>query len=309
MIRLVFAPVSPKPQRGNPMRKFILTVAASILVLLPVVGRAQENGDALEKAIEQVLGQWKRNFASPAYGVALFRAEIRQRGIPGVITSFGDKEILVPAADLRIFRGVNVSKRGGFYTGVEAGAFIFLPVAHSFGDDVSVQDPSYIPTPPPYWVSGPFDFKAAPYGGVFFLMAKYGLRMDVGAQKMGLGAGLELGAGGSIYTGGFDLWMGDKKTPSTQADAGSTETKVSVVVDASAEGSFRVGRNFRLFAKGSVMIIPLTFEGGQLSAATVMTDGVSNTNAQYLEYALHNYELEYLPFVYGLRVGFILSFD
>ena len=289
------------------MRKFILTVAASILVLLPVVGRAQENGDALEKAIEQVLGQWKRNFASPAYGVAHFRAEIRQRGIPGVITSFGDKEILVPAADLRIFRGVNVSKRGGFYTGVEAGAFIFLPVAHSFGDDVTVQDTYYTPFP---WASNPFDFKAAPYGGVFFLMAKYGLRMDVGAQKMGLGAGLELGAGGSIYTGGFDLWMGEKNSPTApQVDAGSTETKMSLVVDASAEGSFRVGRNFRLFAKGSVMIIPLTFEGGQLSAATVMTDGVSNTNAQYLEYALHNYELEYLPFVYGLRVGFILSFD
>jgi hypothetical protein len=40
-----------------------------------------------------------------------------------------------------------------------------------------------------------------------------------------------------------------------------------------------------------------------------MNDGVSNTDPQYFEYALRNYELEYLPFVYGLRVGFTLSFD
>jgi hypothetical protein len=290
------------------MRKFILAVTASILVLLPVAGRAQESGDALEKPVEQDLGQWNRNFLSPAYGVALFRAEIRQRGIPGVISSFVDEEILVTAADLRVFRGVNVSKRNGFYTGVEAGAFIFLPVAHSFSDDVTVEDPGYPPVPPG-WVSGPFDFKAAPYGGLFFLMAKYGLRTDVGKQNKGIGAGLELGAGGSIYTGGFDLWMGDKDNPSVQVDAGSTETKISLIVDASAECSFRVGKNSRLFAKGSVMIMPLTFEGGQLSSVTVMNDGVSNTDPQYFEYALRNYELEYLPFVYGLRVGFTLSFD
>jgi len=289
------------------MRKFILSVMALILILLPVAVRAQESGDALEKPVEQDLGQWNRNFLSPAYGVALFRAEIRQRGIPGVISYFVDEEILVTAADLRVFRGVNVSKKNGFYTGVEAGAFIFLPVAHSFSDDVTVMDPDYMPAPP--WVSGPIDFKAAPYGGLFFLMAKYGLRTDVGKQKKGFGAGLELGAGGSIYTGGFDLWMGDKNNPSAQADAGSTETKISLIVDASAEGSFRVGKNSRLFAKGSVMIMPLTFEGGQLSSVTVMNDGVSNTNLQYFEYALRNYELEYLPFVYGLRVGFTLSFD
>jgi len=289
------------------MRKFILSVMALILILLPVAVRAQESGDALEKPVEQDLGQWNRNFLSPAYGVALFRAEIRQRGIPGVISYFVDEEILVTAADLRVFRGVNVSKKNGFYTGVEAGAFIFLPVAHSFSDDVTVMDPDYMPAPP--WVSGPIDFKAAPYGGLFFLMAKYGLRTDVGKQKKGFGAGLELGAGGSIYTGGFDLWMGDKENPSAKADAGSTETKISLIVDASAEGSFRVGKNSRLFAKGSVMIMPLTFEGGQLSSVTVMNDGVSNTNLQYFEYALRNYELEYLPFVYGLRVGFTLSFD
>ena len=289
------------------MRKFILSVMALILILLPVAVRAQESGDALEKPVEQDLGQWNRNFLSPAYGVALFRAEIRQRGIPGVISYFVDEEILVTAADLRVFRGVNVSKKNGFYTGVEAGAFIFLPVAHSFSDDVTVMDPDYMPAPP--WVSGPIDFKAAPYGGLFFLMAKYGLRTDVGKQKKGFGAGLELGAGGSIYTGGFDLWMGDKENPSAKADAGSTETKISLIVDASAEGSFRVGKNSRLFAKGSVMIMPLTFEGGQQSSVTVMNDGASNTDSEYFKYALHNYELEYLPFVYGLRVGFTLSFD
>ncbi len=77
-----------------------------------------------EKEVEQAkswLGQWKRNFASPTVGVTLFRANLDGRYLMNV----PDSEIDFPltAAEIRIFKGVNVSKRGGFYTGVETGLF------------------------------------------------------------------------------------------------------------------------------------------------------------------------------------------
>jgi hypothetical protein len=284
----------------------LAVMAAFVSLAVPFAAAAESDDDSLNKAVDKVIGQWKRSFAAPAYGLALFSVDIKSSGLPGVTSSLGDDTFLAPAADLRIFRGVNVSKRGGFYTGLETGVFIFLPFSHSFTDpSVSVNDA------PQGTLNnlGALNFKVSPYGGVVFLMAKYGLRMDVGTSKAGLSAGLELGAGGSIYAGGFDLWMGPKDNPVYEAAGTSDTTKMSLLLDASAEGAFRVGKNFRMFAKGSVIVAPVIFE--RRAFPIVVGNGVNDdgVNSVLMPYALNNYELELRPFVYDLRVGFIVNFD
>jgi hypothetical protein len=289
--------------------KAALALAAALSPLAaPFAAAAESDEDSLNEAVDKVIGHWKRNFAAPAYGLALFSVDIKSGGLPGVSSSLGDDTFLAPAVDLRIFRGVNVSKRGGFYTGLETGVFIFLPFSHSFTDvNVSV-DETGVDTGGTLHSLGSLNFKVRPYGGVVFLMAKYGLRMDVGTSKAGFGAGLELGAGGSIYAGGFDLWMGPKDNPLYEAAGTSDTTKMSLLLDASAEWAFRVGRNFRMFAKGSVIITPVVFE--RRAFPIIVGNGVNDTDLNVLTtYALNNYDLEFHSFVYDLRAGFIVNFD
>ena len=80
-----------------------------------------------EDPAESPYGLWKRNFAAPTYGVAIFNARVEWNGLEATQSSFNRGDFIVPAVDIRIFRGVGVSRRGGFYTGVEVGTFILIP--------------------------------------------------------------------------------------------------------------------------------------------------------------------------------------
>lgn len=93
------------------MRKYLLVLFLVFVVAVPVLSFAQT-----EKELEQArewLGTWKRNFAAPSYGIALFRGELRggYYGQPFELTIPDDeREFPATAMDFRIFRGVNVSK-------------------------------------------------------------------------------------------------------------------------------------------------------------------------------------------------------
>jgi hypothetical protein len=57
-----------------------------------------------------------------------------------------------------------------------------------------------------------------------------------------------------------------------------------------------------------VIVAPVIFE--RRAFPIVVGNGVNDTNLGVLTtYALNNYELELRPFVYDLRVGFIVNFD
>src|SRR3972149_3985785 len=89
-----------------------LAALASLASLAaPFPAAAENDEDSLNKAVDKVIGHWKRNFAAPAYGVALFSVDISRVGLPGVTSGLGDDTFLAPAVDLRIFSGVNVAKR------------------------------------------------------------------------------------------------------------------------------------------------------------------------------------------------------
>jgi hypothetical protein len=283
----------------------VLAALAALASPAPPLAAAENDGERLNEAVDKVIGHWKRNFVAPAYGVALFSVDILARDLPGVTSGFDDDTFLAPAVDLRVFRGVTVSKDGRFYTGLETGAFVFLPFSHSFTDpNVQVDD-----TPDGGVVNdlGDLEFKVSPYGGIAFLTAKYGFRTDVGASKA-VSVGLELGAGGTVYAGGFDIWMGDKDDPTYEAAGTSDTTRLSFLLDASAEGAFRVGKGGRMFLKGSVIYSPVIFE--MSSFPPLVGNGVIDSDLGALTtYALNNYELELRPFVYDLRVGFIVNFD
>ena len=90
----------------------------------------------LASGIGSVFGQtgdyedegWKKRFSSPTYGVALTPLELKYENTGNDYTT---ETIWVPGVDLRIYNGINVAKRGGFYTGYEVGVqFLFLSLIH-----------------------------------------------------------------------------------------------------------------------------------------------------------------------------------
>jgi hypothetical protein len=237
----------------------------------------------------------------------LLHANVYTKGLPGVTSAIRDEEMWLAAVDLRVFRGVTLSKGGPFYTGLEAGTFIFLPIAKTLDDSVIVADPDYTPYPPG-WASGTYSFEVAPYGGVVFLMAKYGVRTDARKSKSGLGGGLELGVGGTLYSGGFDV--SSKSLYDTETKTGSTGAKVGPVFEAAAEGTIRVRETMRLSLKGSFLYMPLppSEKQGPYDIVTD-SDAVARTDPEYAWYALENYAVEFDPYAFGLRFGIILEFD
>ncbi|GAG04888.1 unnamed protein product, partial [marine sediment metagenome] len=173
------------------MKKILLVFFSLLLVAIPLAAFAQDEGEEdLSDKLDKLLGQWKRSFASPSYGFAFFFARV-EGGDYGVLSDDA-RRFMVPAIDLRIMSGKNVSKRGGFYTGVETGVLIFMG-----GEGQPFYDE------PDYWHYGtgtptfggtiPINFNASMDGGLVFLMAKYGLRADLGVSLIGISLGFEMG--------------------------------------------------------------------------------------------------------------------
>jgi hypothetical protein len=268
-------------------RKLIGLVLA--LVLVAGVVMAAEEGD------EGLLNPWRSNYATPSVGFAF---------LPFTVTSDQgevDEELGIPGLDLRIFRGVNVTKRGGFYTGVEVGAlFFFTP------EDAEVYSDDYLGTA--YDIS--LDYQIA----MAFIMMKYGLRIDVGVILAGVSLGLEVGLGARIANGYFDIntevdgFPADGTAGFGTASYAPSSSSVDVIADVALQAGLRLGRNFRAYLALGAMFTPAFLDPPDrdpwLNLAPVPGD--DEEAAQGLA---HRYEIEFLPAVITGRIGFIVNYE
>ncbi|MFW6138405.1 MAG: hypothetical protein ACOC7U_04445 [Spirochaetota bacterium] len=227
------------------MKKLMLVVMVLVMASVPLASMAGGGGDEGEDE-GGILGEWKGQFASPTYGLALFHGRLED-GWYGHPETIQDEEREMPATamDLRIFRGVNVSRRGGFYTGVEAGLLFLAPFVQPAFYEPTLGEDMY------------FEYN----GGLVFLMAKYGLRADIGISLVGISLGLELGMGETLFAGGFNLYTGSQDDRTGEVGWGSDAATMGLILDVAGEGAIRLGKNFRLIAKLGVMAAPLFTPG------------------------------------------------
>jgi hypothetical protein len=221
-------------------KKLIVTMLLVLMASSPMVFGDEEGG---------LLGEWKQNLASPTYGIALTAIEIQSCDEDGY-----SETIWLPGIDLRLFRGVNVAKRGGFFAGVEVGTlFFFTPEdAASFEDSIPNE------TPP----GGTTDYTVEMnlVMANVFLLAKYGYRLDLGIALGGISVGWEMGIGACIAQGGGDLktQIGDDYGSNS---FGSESIGLGVMLDTALEAAIRLGKNFRIFARLGAMVTPPIFMG------------------------------------------------
>jgi len=280
------------------MKRGALIAALLVLTVIPLVSLAQEQEDPAESPY----GLWKRNFASPTYGAGFFNARVEWKGLESTQSNFTKDEFLVTVVDLRIFRGVYVSRRGGFYTGVEVGTFIILPYSSKeFSDTVIVDDFSA-----PYtYNSGPFNFNVEVSGGAVFVMMKYGLRYDFGSSLRGFSVGFELGTGAALQTTGYRI-----ETETAEQSTGSDEISFNIIVEPSVEFGVRMGRNFRFLVKAGAIVMPSIVRHEKMYDNYVLNDGATiNSDEEYLSFALQGYDVELGTVGLDARVGFALNFN
>lgn len=298
--------------------KTVKTAACAIaFVLLACAALSQDDTESAVQQSESIvarfnreIGKWKRNVASPSYGLMLFHGRVRPVQTTIFSSPMTDEGILLQGVDMRFFIGKNVSRRGGFYSGIESGLFTYIsglfPGAASFTDNVSVYDPDGT------WGPSLYEARVNVDGAFVFLMGKYGLRFDTGSPLYGLSFGVEMGAGGGIRSGGVRLFVGDRHDPVAEADLGGG-AEVSLIADAALEASLRMGRNFRLIGKLGLIILPLKYAPWDPANVDqgVVTDADTSpaSSEEYMRYALQHYVLEMDTFAYELRLGFALSFN
>jgi hypothetical protein len=281
------------------MKRGVLFLSLILIASVPLVSLAQEQEDPAENNY----GLWRRNFAAPSYGVAVFGAQVHWEGLPNTSSSFNEGRFTVPAIDLRVFKGTNVSRRGGFYTGVEVGALIYMPVSdETFSDEVTIDDTM---TGDGTWVD-PYDFTVEVYGGTVFLMMKYGLRIDLGPSLFGLSGGFELGAGAALQSGGFRV-MSDI----AEQESHSETVALNLIVEPSLEGAIRLGRNFRLFIKVGAVVMPSIVQREKQIDTYVIdeTNAGPNSPEDYRRYTLQGYKVDMDSVGGTLRLGFSLNFN
>jgi hypothetical protein len=213
---------------------------------------------------------WKKRVASPTYG-AVFG-----------LLNFTDDEgndlgsLTIPGIEFRIFNGTNVGKRGGFFVGYEVGTIIFL------ASDTETFPARYGGTDTEAKISELFV-------GTLFLMSKYGYRADLGIKAAGLSLGAELGMGIQMSMGGADLYYEDSGGTGYEPWV-EVSFPFSLLLEAAGEATFRLGQNFRLFARAGAMVMPSFFDIDEGST------GLSNLDG------------EFLPIYPNLRVGFSLNY-
>jgi len=288
------------------MKKIVFFIIAALVLLIPVLSFAQT-----DKEMEQAkswLGQWKRNFASPTYGIAIFHGQLDGGWNMPQQLNDSDKEFPVTAMDLRIFKGVNVSKRGGFYTGVEAGVLFLAPFMDTTFDEPNLGEKMGL----------------SYNGGLVFLMAKYGLRIDLGISLFGVSLGAEVGMGGTLFAGGFDFYTGPKDNPTVDEGFGSDKASMGLILDTAAEAALRLGKNFRLVGKLGVMAAPIAVSenndrndyifdnvNGKVYYAwdTTQASEITPGSDEYKRAVMSQYSIHIDPFALDARVGFVLNFN
>jgi hypothetical protein len=252
----------------------------------------------------------KRMFIAPGFGAVLYKVNVDHEGVPYVSSSFWDQEYYTTALETRVFWGVNITRRAGLYTGIEAGGTILLfqPETHT-DTGVVVDDQNSVPvyTTPPLTIV----FKTSVNGGSVFLLWKYGYRYEFVFQRSALSVGLQLGTGLSVFSGGYDVWVGEKDNPDAEVHWSTQSTNLSIATDFSFETAFRIGENFRLFAAAGLLMTPMSFEDRDetyLQGSEVMQDGVQNPDTDYIPYALNSYRVKINGFGFSARAGASFNF-
>lgn len=270
-------------------RRVVLMLLTLLLVAAPLAFSQEEGG---------ILGVWKEQFASPTYGIAL---------IPGTISGDGlaARKIAIPGLDVRLFQGTNVTKRGGFFTGIELGTLFFSnkPDGKALGiDTYSDSGSTYTDTYTPN-----LNYTA----GMVFLLGKYGYRLDIGFALIGISAGAELGIGARLIRGDFNL--------STTLDGftrtltwNSSTNPADLFLDAAAEAAIRLGKNFRIVARLGGMLTPSFLVEPNHDAWNATKDDVGGGDTNWtvgeIDALLQRYNLELFPVIITGRVGFSLSY-
>ena len=269
------------------MRKICLL--AMILLLLTAAAGFAEDKDS-------IFGEWKGKVAAPTYGFAAL--PINVTGEEGGY----EEDIWVPGLDLRIFMGTNVTKRAGFFYGLEVGTLVFFTPE----DGETIEDT---------WTGiGTVDYtmNMSYSAGMVFALAKYGYRLDLGISALGVSLGAELGMGVRIGNGYLELEMTDHGATDAYAsrdwDAGGGS--MDLVLDGALEAAVRLGRNFRLIARVGALVTPsfLIEETGQ-EAWWNNKDSIPSVSEQAdAEALVARYDVEVLPVIVTGRLGFALNY-
>ncbi len=210
---------------------------------------------------------WKVRYASPSYGISMLLLNVTANGL--------DETVAVPGFDFRILNGMNVSKRGGFYTGYEVGATIYVM---SESDSFYVDDLNS--------GSGGNIYLSDFFAGSVYIMQKYGYRLDLGMKAGGLSIGTEIGIGLVVGGGSYDII---DETDSAEDGSGSTDNPFGMLMELSLEGTLRLGQNTRLFAGLGADLSNPMFES---------VEGSSSANL----------DIEQAPIRPFLRAGFSMNY-
>jgi hypothetical protein len=245
-----------------------------------------------------ILGDWKQSFASPSYGVSALLVHIADEDGRHITPEEGEA---IGGIDLRLAQGVNVARRGGFFVGYEIGTMLFMvePGQFTFTDE---------------WLGVEYEVAPEMTLGMVYLMAKYGLRLDLGVGIAGVSVGAEIGLGARMASGmlGFSAEVDGVEA----AHVSGVKGDLDVVLDVAAEGAVRLGRNFRLFARlGALVTPPLIQTDSRLfwenfpaldnddPGIPGVIDGPGEGHALLARYQFYN------PlFIPAARVGFILNY-
>ena len=237
---------------------------------------------------EDGVWDWKDNFASTTYGVALMPVDFNNANKDTSNT------VMMTGIDIRLFNGKNITTRGGFYTGTEVGVMVFFSGDEEFSD-------SYTDA-----LSNTVDYtviNSDSFIGMVFVLAKYGYRLDLGVKLFGISLGWEMGIGARIASGNFD-YNADIGGDSGSRSEGYDTTAMSMILDTAVEGSIRLGTSLRFVAKVGFVLTPplidINDSGTPVSVAVIDPGEADNI--------LANYDVESFPVIPTARVGFIVSY-
>jgi hypothetical protein len=266
------------------MRRISLLVL-SLLLLGASFGVAEEQ--------ESIFGEWKGKVAAPSYGFAAL--PITVTGAEGG----AEEELWVPGLDLRIFMGTNVTRRAGFFYGLEVGTLVFFTPE----EGATINDT---------WTSGDYAVDMSYSGGMVFALAKYGYRIDLGVSALGVSLGAELGMGARIANGYLELEIIDYGADAAYASRGwePGAGSMDLVLDGALEAALRLGRNFRLFARVGALVTPpfLNEKTDQSAWWNGKEDFATLADQEEAEALVARYEVSISPAVVTGRVGFALNY-
>jgi hypothetical protein len=266
------------------MRKISIIVLA-LLVLGASAGFAQDK--------ESLFGEWKGKVAAPTYGFAALPISVV--GADGG----AEEELWVPGLDLRIFMGTNVTKRAGFFYGLEVGTLVFFTPEEGTTINDSWNDVDY---------SVDMNYSA----GMVFALAKYGYRIDLGISAMGVSLGAELGMGARIANGYLGLEMIDYGASNAYAERGwdAEGGTMDLILDGALEAALRLGRNFRLFARVGALVTPpfLNEKIGQEDWWNYKDGIPTASDEDDARTLVARYDVEIFPVIVTGRLGFALNY-